>query len=214
LQQYYRILKQRNGLLKEIQRKRELKDTLSIWDEQLAAHGVKVIQKRREFLNKIDFLAREIHRKITESKENLEIIYKPSVSEEEFRTRLQKNTDRDILFGTTHAGIHKDDIAFMINQNDVRVYGSQGQQRTASLSAKLAEIELIKEDKSTTPVLLLDDVLSELDQSRQKYLIQYINQVQTIITATGVEDILGKIEKIENITIFHVENGVISLTNR
>jgi DNA replication and repair protein RecF len=214
LQQYHKILKQRNQLLKEIQKKRVLKDTLPVWDEQLAAHGVRVIEKRRAFLQKIDVLSREIHAKITEGKEILEIIYKPSVSEEEFGNKLKRNADRDILLGTTTVGVHKDDIQFLINQNDVRVYGSQGQQRTASLSAKLAEIDLIKEDQSTTPVLLLDDVLSELDQSRQKYLMRYIEQVQTIITATGAEDILGKLDNIENITVFQVENGSISLTNR
>lgn len=214
LQQYYKVLKQRNNLLKEIQKKRDLKDTLFIWDEQLVQHGIKVIMKRRQFLEKINILAKNIHFKITNNTENLEIIYKPSINEDDFKTKLKRAIDRDIIMGATSVGVHKDDISFFINKTDVRIFGSQGQQRTASLSAKLAEIELIKEYKSTEPVLLLDDVMSELDKSRQKYLISYINNIQTIITATGIEDIINKMENIENISIFEVKNGLISLTKQ
>ena len=216
LQQYYKILKQRNQLLKQIQKKRDvaLRETLCVWDDQLVAHGTAVMERRAAFIERIHIIARDIHSKITNGQETLALQYKPSTAPAEFMARLQKNTDRDIILGSTSVGIHKDDLIFLINDIDARAYGSQGQQRTASLAAKLAEISLIREEKGTDPVLLLDDVLSELDQSRQTYLIEAIQGIQTVITATGVEDILNHMTNHQNISVFSVRNGVISLTNR
>ena len=104
-------------------------------------------------------------------------------------------------------GKHKDDVSFTINDSEVKIYGSQGQQRTAALSAKLAEIEIIKEEKGETPVLLLDDVLSELDEKRQYYLLESIKDIQTVITCTGIEDSIKKYT--DKSYIFNVENGII-----
>lgn len=211
LKEYYKVLKQRNNLLKKIQINKSLIDTLDVWDTQLISHGIKIIKFREKFVKRINKIANTIHKDITNGLEELEIIYKPYVSINEFEAKLKKNNNRDIFLGTTNVGIHKDDLSFFINKIDTRIYGSQGQQRTASLSTKLAEIQLIKEEKNTTPILLLDDVFSELDESRQIYLLKTINSIQTIITCTGVLDILNN--NIEKSFIFKVKNGQISLNN-
>ena len=142
---------------------------------------------------------------ITSNKENLEIKYKPNVLISEFKEKLEKGVDKDILYTTTSYGPHKDDILFFINNINVRDFGSQGQQRTASLSTKLAEINLIEDEKAVLPVLLLDDVLSELDKDRQKFLIKNIKKLQVIITCTGVEDVLKNLD--EEYNIFKVSDG-------
>jgi len=210
LGQYYKILRQRNSLLKDIIRKRDvaLKDTLCIWDEQLVAHGVRIIEYRRSFVKKIGKLAGDIHKKITDNIEELSVTYKNNVEPAEFMARLGKNRERDIALGTTSVGIHKDDLVFMLNDIDARIYGSQGQRRCVSLSLKLAEIELIKEEAGKNPILLLDDVLSELDSKRQKSLIESIGGIQTIVTCTGIDvlkpDYFGNNAIVK---IYNVENG-------
>jgi DNA replication and repair protein RecF len=209
LGEYYKILKHRNSLLKSFkQNKNYNKEMLYIWDEQMVYHGCKIIQSRRDFINKLNVIAKKIHKDITNNVEDLEVIYKPNTIEKDFKDKLYKNIEKDLLFGITSTGIHKDDVNFNINKIDVKTYGSQGQQRTASLSTKLAQIQIIKESKDNTPILLLDDVLSELDESRQTYLLKQIKDVQTIITCTGVEDIIKKISK--DCNIYKVKNGVIS----
>lgn len=209
LQQYYRILKQRNNLLKKIQKDKSLKDTVFPWDIQLLQYGRKVIKARSLFIDKISPVASEIHSRITDGKEKLEIFYKPSVLEGSFENKLLKSLEKDIYYGSTSSGPHKDDITFAVNGSDVRDYGSQGQQRTASLSSKLAEIEIIREERNVNPVLLLDDVLSELDEKRQRFLMDSIKDIQTVITCTGIEDIIGKSDK--SSAVFRVENGSVSL---
>lgn len=203
LQQYYKILKQRNNLLK--QSNSQLKETIDIWDNQLVYYGVRLMEARSEFVEKINVIANKIHSDITNDSENLKIEYKKSVEEQFFLEKLKKNIDRDIYYGSTSYGIHKDDLIFYINDVNVKEYGSQGQQRTACLSTKLAEIELIKNEKGENPVLLLDDVLSELDSKRQKYMIDNISSVQTIITCTGIDDIIKRIGV--DASIFYISNG-------
>lgn len=207
LSQYHKILKQRNKLLKKIQKNLELKDTLFAWDEQLIHFGQKIIKKRSEFISKISQISSEIHKEITGNKENLQIIYKPNAIDTEFATKLKKNIDKDISYAVTSYGPHKDDILFLINDISAHDFGSQGQQRTVSLSTKLAEIRLIKEEKDVLPILLLDDVLSELDKNRQQYLIQNIKNLQVIITCTGIEDVLKNLS--EQCSIFNVIEGQI-----
>ncbi len=207
LRQYYKILKQRNKLLKNIQKNSKLKETLFAWDEQLVNFGEKLIDYRKEFIKNISKSASCIHRDITREKEFLEIIYKPNSQKEEFKKKLSKYMDKDIFYGTTSEGPHKDDIIFNINGFNVRDYGSQGQHRTAALSTKLAEIEIIKNEKKTTPVLLLDDVLSELDEKRQSFLFKNIKNIQVFITCTGIEEITKKVSGDSN--IFFVEDGII-----
>ena len=209
LQQYYRVLRQRNALLKRMKNKKDPEDTLTIWDEQLANHGEKIMSMREGFIEHLNDIAPGIHRRITREREVLRIVYKPHVQKGSLLSRVQKSRERDLLQGSTSVGIHKDDILFLINDADGRVYGSQGQQRTAALSTKLAQIDLIRQQKDKKPVLLLDDVMSELDAHRQQYLLESVSDLQVLITCTGVEDIAGKHKDIKNIGIYHVKEGVI-----
>jgi len=191
LKEYHRALKQRNALLKIIFKDKSQKDSLSIWDEQLANYGRRVMKLRVEFINKISIIANEIHQNITQGAENLKLTYEPSVTNPDaYLESLIKSHARDMAQGTTTSGIHKDDIHFTINNISARFFGSQGQQRTAALSTKLAEIEIIKQSTGETPILLLDDVLSELDGSRQQFLLAQIKDLQTLVTCTGLEDVL------------------------
>ena len=211
LRDYHRALKQRNQLLKLLRRDPKQRDSLCIWDEQLVKNGLRIMGTRAAFLSKISAAARETHGRITTQKEALALTYQPNVQNPEDYTKLIQNSyDRDIAGGTTSVGIHKDDILFTINDIPARSYGSQGQQRTAALSAKLAEIELMRSSASTPPVLLLDDVLSELDGSRQKFLLTQINDLQTILTCTGLEDVLTR--NISEARIMQVKAGKVSNT--
>lgn len=208
LRQYYKVLKQRNNLLKNAKSVKQIDESLFVWNSQLTEYGLKVIEQRRKFVDKISETASEIHGAITGRKEVLEIKYKPNSENDNFEKRLLKNVERDIFYGSTSCGPHKDDLIFLINGTDVRDYGSQGQQRTVSLAAKLAEIGIIREEKSTEPVLLLDDVLSELDEKRQTFLLESIKKIQTVITCTGIEDIVKKVKS--HTVIYGVNAGKIS----
>ncbi len=219
LQEYYHILKQRNNLLKDLKYKPELRETVFVWDSQMAAHGSKIIEMRKDFIEKIKELAESTHASLTNSTESLNVVYKPNVSANDFFDKLTKSLERDIMLGSTSVGIHKDDIHFLINNLDARIYGSQGQQRTAALSLKMAEIKLVKEQKNNSPVLLLDDVLSELDESRQnyflnnKYLSDDMQDLQVVITCAGIDDTVKRITNRakHNVSVYNVKNGVISL---
>ena len=216
LQQYIKILEQRNNLLKQVKFKPELESTIDVWDEKLEQVGSKIIKKRIEFILKIAENVRIIHSKITSYKENLEVIYKcniidencDSMSYEEIRDKftkaLKKNKDIDFKRGFTSVGPHRDDFKLLINELDVEKYGSQGQQRTVVLSLKLAEIEILKEEIQESPVLLLDDVFSELDENRRNFLKAYIKDIQVFITST---DKLWENSKNTNIKVIKVTNG-------
>ncbi|MCL1935176.1 MAG: DNA replication/repair protein RecF [Defluviitaleaceae bacterium] len=208
LNKYYRILKQRNTLLKSIRKNNTLKDTLDVWDEQLINLGIKIIEHREEYIEKLSEISNNFHKKITNLSENLEIIYKKNVSIEDYKKKFKDNLDKDIILGNTNYGIHKDDISIFINKVDIKKFGSQGQKRTISLCLKLSKIEYIKQ-KGITPILLLDDVFSELDETRQTLLLKEIEGLQTILTCTGIEDILKKILNNINITMYEVKNGEI-----
>lgn len=208
LQQYYRILKQRNNLLKEIQKKPDLADTLFVWDEQMVEYGERIISARKRFLLRLDEIAAEKLSQLTGGKDHLQIAYKPNCEEGMLAEKLRRNLDRDIYFGVTQSGPHKDDVIFSIDGREVKVYGSQGQQRTTALAARLAEIDLIREETGEEPVLLLDDVFSELDEWRQKFLLESIGGLQAFVTCTGIEDSVKKYISKDN--LFYVENGVIT----
>ncbi|MCL2564500.1 MAG: DNA replication/repair protein RecF [Defluviitaleaceae bacterium] len=208
LSSYYRVLRQRNNLLKSTVRERSLLDTIPVWDEALVSHGIKIYKLRKKFVEEIGEIAALLYQKIAGGIDSISLYYKPNVTPDNFLDKLTRFRERDLKLTTTTAGIHKDDIQILINERDIRAFGSQGQQRTASLSLKLAEIELIKNVKNKKPVLLLDDVLSELDEKRQKHLLSLIKEVQTIITCTGMEDVLKKISN-DDTKIFYVENGKI-----
>jgi len=191
LGKYKRILMQRNSLLKKEDPDEMM---LDVWDKALAEAGGKILYEREKFIEKLDFLSRELHRKITDGKEVLELYYETEISQGEtaaekeifFLEKLKESRKRDIYKGNTGVGPHKDDISVCINRTDARHFGSQGQQRTAALAMKLAEMELIKEEKNENAVLLLDDVLSELDEQRQRFLLHCFPEVQLFITAAEV----------------------------
>ncbi len=208
LQQYMKALKQRNNLLKEIQKEPSLKETLFAWDSQIVQYGKSIINQRKKFVKDLSFKSYIRHKQISSNEEQLSIEYNPSSDENSFEEKLFNSLNRDILSGSTSVGPHRDDISFYINGNDVRVYGSQGQQRTAAVCAKLAEIDIIKENSGVSPVLLLDDVLSELDKERQHMLMDCINSVQTIITCTGIEDSVKSYAG--EAAVFNVKKGIIN----
>lgn len=210
LQQYYRILKQRNNLLKDIQKKPALQETLFVWDEQLTDYGERIIAARRRFLMRLDEIAAEKLCQLTGGQDSLQTAYHPNCTEGLLAERLRKNIERDIFMGATQYGPHKDDISFAIDGRDVKTYGSQGQQRTTALAARLAEIALIREETGEEPVLLLDDVFSELDEHRQKFLLESIEKegLQAFLTCTGIEDSLRRYVDGEN--LFSVEKGSIT----
>ncbi len=193
LQQYAKILYQRNTLLKNITVKRELESTLDVWDSHLVKTGARIITARSSFVNRLNALAKSRHDKLTNHEENLTLRYSPSIAYDEdksgelaniFQKMLEKNRSREIQKGTTLFGPHRDDIDIVLNGESTKIFGSQGQQRTSVLSMKLAEIDLMKEESGEFPVLLLDDVLSELDDRRKEYLLDSINGMQTFITCT------------------------------
>ena len=211
LTNYNRIVNQRNHLLKSMGIGGELKDTLEVWDMQLIQYGDKIIERRKEFLDRVNEIISFIHKKLTGNREEIQVIYEPSNGNLTLEQALQKNRERDIRVKSTSAGPHRDDICFMVGGLDIRRYGSQGQQRTAALSLKLSEIELVKQAAKDTPVLLLDDVLSELDKHRQNYLLDSINDIQTLITCTGVEDFVNHRFYINK--VFHVHGGQVTDEN-
>lgn len=207
LANYNKILNQRNKLLKDIGFQPELKETLSVWDMQLVKYGQRIILRRNEFVEQLKKLAFSIHKSISGEKEELVVSYEPNVKAELFETELERVRERDLRSCQTSIGPHRDDLLFQIGNVDIRKYGSQGQQRTCALSLKLSEIELVKKSIHDTPVLLLDDVLSELDSSRQNYLLNSIHDIQTIITCTGLDEFVKNRFQIDR--VFEVQNGQI-----
>ena len=188
---YNHIVNQRNRLLKDLYMNPSLKETLDIWDMQMLQYGTKIINKRKDFVRDLNQVIQDIHHNLTGGIEHLEVVYEPSTEAEDFENVLKKNRERDIRMKMTSAGPHRDDLSFVVNGIDIRKYGSQGQQRTAALSLKLSEIYLVKEKIKDTPILLLDDVLSELDSNRQTYLLDCIHDIQTLITCTGLDDFVS-----------------------
>lgn len=211
LSNYNRIVNQRNHLLKEIDYNKGALETLDIWDIQLIQYGNKIIERRQKFIEEINKIISNIHKKLTGNREDIKIVYEPSNGALSFEQALLKNKEKDLRIKSTSVGPHRDDIAFFVSDIDIRKYGSQGQQRTAALSLKLSEIELVKQSIHDTPVLLLDDVLSELDKHRQNYLLDSIHDIQTLITCTGVDEFVNHRFSINK--VFHVQNGQVTKEN-
>ena len=211
LSNYNRIINQRNHLLKEIQYQKDLIQTLEIWDMQLVTYGTAIIERRKIFIDEINKIVSSIHKKLTGERENIQLIYEPSIGSMSLEQALMKNREKDMKIKSTSVGPHRDDICFKNGSLDLRRFGSQGQQRTAALSLKLSEIELVKKAINDTPVLLLDDVLSELDKHRQNYLLDSIHDIQTLITCTGVEEFVNHRFSINK--VFHVQNGQVAKEN-
>lgn len=206
LNNYNKIINQRNKLLKDMYFNQNLRETLNIWDSQLVSYGSKIIERREAFAQQLCDIIGEIHSKLSGGKEELIVKYEPDVTIEQFEDKMKENQEKDIRFKLTSTGPHRDDFSFVVNGIDIRKYGSQGQQRTAALSLKLSEIELVKKIAKDTPVLLLDDVLSELDSNRQNYLLNSIGDIQTIITCTGLDEFINN--RFEINRVYNITNGV------
>ncbi len=189
---YNKVLNQRNHLLKELPFRPEYEDTLPVWDEQLVRYGQELMNIREQFIGELNEIIRESHERLTGGKEDLVISYEPDMEKEHFSEILFLSREKDRKHKVTTRGPHRDDILFLVNGVDIRKFGSQGQQRSAALSLKLSEIEMIKKQVKDSPVLLLDDVLSELDSGRQDHLLESIEEIQTIITCTGLEDFVNR----------------------
>ncbi|MCR1843128.1 DNA replication/repair protein RecF [Murimonas intestini] len=207
LSNYNKILNQRNKLLKEIGFRQDYLDTLDIWDMQLVQYGTKLIREREMFVSRLNGIIEGIHRKLSGGREELKVSYEKNIEADNFEKQLLRNREKDLKLKMTMTGPHRDDLCFEIGGVDIRKFGSQGQQRTAALSLKLAEIELVKQEIKDTPVLLLDDVLSELDGNRQHYLLESIHDIQTLVTCTGIDDFVENQFKINK--VFHVVDGAV-----
>ena len=205
LTNYNKILNQRNKLLKDMLYRPDLSDTLPVWDMQLVETGKKIIRRRKQFVEELNEIVHGIHYKISGEKEELVLKYEPSIDDILLEDELNRAKVRDLKLCQTSVGPHRDDMLFSIQGVDIRKFGSQGQQRTSALSLKLSEIELVKRSIHDTPVLLLDDVLSELDSNRQNYLLNNIYDTQTMITCTGLDEFVKNRFQINR--VFEVING-------
>ena len=209
LVQYNKVLNERNSIL----RNRNInKDILDIYDMQLVEFGYNIIIDRLEYIQKLNKYSTKIHSDITSGKEKIEFKYISTIKDlenikENFYSLLEKNRSRDCERGITSIGPHRDDFTVLINDIDTKSYGSQGQQRTAVLTIKFSSLKIIKELTGEHPVLLLDDVLSELDFSRKRYILSTIGDIQTIITCTGIEDLYEYLD--DKSKVFKVKDGEI-----
>ena len=218
LGQYSKLLKQRNELLKQLRINRQNELLLDVITEQLVPHAVYVLNKRIEFLKQLESFCKDVHGEISKQKEEIQLDYINSfknieLEEESILQKYRELYDQDIQLGSTNLGPHRDDFSVSINGINTHQFGSQGQQRTASLSMKLAEIELIYSVLHEYPILLLDDVLSELDDTRQTQLLNTIkNKVQTFITTTNIDGIDDEV--IELADIFTINNAEIRIGDK
>lgn len=215
---YKKVLFQRNSLLREWLSGKADADVLTVWDRQLAGYGARMVYERYRFVRTLSALSKLVHSRITNGEEDLEIKYQscvdikedmdPEEIRQQFVQKLESARARDIKTGVTSFGPHREDLVVLINGMDARKFGSQGQQRTAALSMKLSEIELLKSETGECPVLLLDDVMSELDPSRQQYILGNLTDVQTFITCTHITGIMKK--SCPKGKVFHVDSGIIT----
>ncbi len=211
LVQYNKVLSERNVVLKNRSLSEEV---LDIYDTQLITFGEYIIKSRLSYIEALNTYGAEIHKEITLGKEKIEFKYESSIKDlnnlkEDFYKQLIRNRRKDIERGISTVGPHRDDFTVLINNVDTKSYGSQGQQRTAVLTIKFASLKVIKEINGEYPVLLLDDVLSELDFNRKRYILSTIKDIQTIITCTGIADINNYLDSKSK--VFKVKNGRVSI---
>ena len=211
LSDYNKTVLQRNKLLKELHFHPDYREVLEILDLQLVKYGREIIRRRQTFIGELNEIMGEIHGRLSGGQEHMVLEYEANVTEQNFAGMLEQNLDRDIRQKTTTTGPHRDDLSFMVNNIDIRKFGSQGQQRTSALSLKLSEIELVKRRTGDTPVLLLDDVLSELDGRRQNYLLNSIENIQTLITCTGLDEFINHRFAVNR--IYKVIGGTVTVEN-
>jgi len=219
LQQYRWVISHRNRLLKN--KKYSCSDIL-VWDDQLCSYGAKIIRERIRAVSKLRQKASEIYKKISGSGNSLEIVYESSLGQLEFEEDerkiiemfakyLKKRKDYELNTGFTTLGPHRDDISFFLDGRPLKDFGSQGQQRMAVISLKLAEIDFIKESTGDYPVLLLDDVMSEMDMEKRRFLTSVLGDTQLFITATDEEQFSK--DFLSNAALWKIESGKISRVN-
>ena len=206
LNMYLKTLEQRNNYLRQIREEQKDEKMLEIWDEKLAEYAIKIYKYRKEYINNIDNKIKNIHKEITNNKEEIKIEYISECQDKNTYLNLLKQRRKlDIIKGYTTKGIHRDDFSVFINNKELNIYGSQGQHRTAILSLKISELQIIKDEIGEYPILLLDDFMSELDNNRRKNLLKYMKDAQVIITCTEKLNIdsLNYLEyKVDNGKIF------------
>lgn len=208
LGEYNKVLDQRNAVLKS-----KMTDTIEIWNEQLANLAEKVYQYRKMYIDKLQEKLEKVHPMVTNSKENIKILYKTKfTSKADFLKLLEKNLQVDLFKGYTGTGVHRDDFEIYINNNLLNIYGSQGQHRTSILSLKIAEMEILKEEVGENPVLLLDDVTSELDLERIRLIFSRIKEYQVFITCTDVGIIMNHECLTNNLKLYKINNGNLEST--
>lgn len=216
LSKYNRLLNQRNSLLKDIYKRPSLEETLCIWDEPLIKNGAMLIKKRLEYIKMLTQKAEEYHKGISKGREELKIRYISSADiknedtveeiEEKLKIKFESNKKDDIRLGITNTGAHRDDVEILINNKNAKTFASQGQQRSAVLSLKLAEASVLRKRMGEEPVILLDDVLSELDAGRQDFLLNELKDCQVFITCCEKSNK----EQLKDGKIFYLKNGEIS----
>jgi len=208
LNQYSKILEQRNNYLKQIKYENKDINLLDIWDEQLYNLGIKIYNYRKDFIKKINEKIEKIHLEKTKKKEKIKIKYKTNIKDEnEYLEKMKKNRNLDVQKGFTSIGVHRDDFDIFINNEDVSIYGSQGQKRTSLISLKLAEAEVIYDEIEEYPIILLDDFMSELDQKRIKGFIKNIKNNQVLVTCTeelSLDNMDYNLYKVDNATIKNI----------
>lgn len=188
LQRYNKILTSRNNVLKDSFANKQIKDTLPVWNMQLAKEGAEIIERRKEFISFIQPIVDDCHRRVAGRDNGLTVCYETSIkgenTEEELLKALETSLEKDLRLGYTTVGPHRDDMVVLSENVDLRSFGSQGQQRTASLALKLAETQVIELKTGEKPILILDDVLSELDPKRREQLLKQARVQQTLLTCT------------------------------
>lgn len=213
---YNKVVDQKNKVLKNLLEKKEkisgAEEMLSVYNEQMVVYGSSVIERRRKFIRDLNEIILEIHRRLTGGAEELKLVYEDNIKESDFAAALALQADREKRNGMALIGPHRDDMGFKCSGIDLRHFGSQGQQRTAALSLKLAEIDLVERITGDKPLLLLDDVLSELDKGRQDMLLDSIHDIQTVITCTGIDDLLERRFRMDR--VFMVEHPEVRLVSR
>lgn len=212
LQRAVKTLGQRNALLKEIARDGSLLRTLDLWDEQLADYGAIIAENRREAIEKLSQYAASVHASLTGGREELRLWYISQAADaqnprERLLERLHAARSEDLRRMTTSVGVHRDDIGISINGREARLFGSQGQQRSAVLALKLAQLELAWKERGEAPILMLDDVMSELDPGRRRQLIERIDRVQTFVTCTDLSDLAGARQD----AVYQVQAGTLEI---
>ncbi|MBP1926301.1 DNA replication and repair protein RecF [Sedimentibacter acidaminivorans] len=223
LNKYKKIITQRNNILKNYYTNKENKDIIDIWNNYLIDIGTELIWYRNEYINSLKKYAVDIYSDISGNKEIFDLKYKCNIGnicdmdkesiKNIFHQKINKNIDNEIQKNTSMYGPHKDDLIISLNNKECKYFGSQGQQRSAILALKLGEIEIIKDEIGEYPILLLDDVLSELDNKRKGFLINYIKNIQTVITTTDDNDLINLTKDFDK-KIFYINDGKIgNITN-